>query len=170
MAAALVLASCGGDDDSAAADRESQPTATTAQQSSDTTAPSSTAAASGEPALICDDPPPAAIALGSTTTDEIAIATNPSDYARCFSVEVPAGASELTFELAGLTDDLAMLVGYDDVETVQFNIGDFWRASESGTADEVIVIEQPQAGTYYITVSSGTFRNESPFTLTVATS
>lgn len=146
-AAVLVLASCGADEVATTAD-ESQ---TTAPEEGET------------PALVCEDPPPAEVAFGSTTDSDL-----PGE-ARCFSVQVPEGLSSITFDLTGLTDSLNLFVGYDDIETLQYHIGEFWQSVEDGAADEIVVIENPKSGLYYVKVSPATFRNESPFTLSIGT-
>jgi len=125
------------------------------------------ATSSGE-GVICDDPPPAAVALASTVSGEIVDPPRPVDYARCFAVDVPSGVGELVFELTGLTDALNLAVGYGSVSAVQTpGVAPYWRSGESETNDEIITVEAPEAGTYYVVVSSGTYRNESPFTLTI---
>jgi hypothetical protein len=104
-------------------------------------------------------------------SDEIVDPPRPVDYARCFAIEAPAGTATLTFELTGLVDDLNLAVGFGSVEAVQFpGTGPYWRSGETGVSDEIVTIEAPEAGNYYAVVSSGTYRNESPFTLTVGTS
>jgi len=145
-AAVLLLVSCGGDGDAAGT--------TIAQQAAASTPPD---------AVICREPPPTEVALGSTTASEVV------GFDQCFLVQVPAGESSITIELTGLTDSLNLKVGYSDPDTIRFNTGEFWQSTEDGTADELVVIENPQPGPYYINVAVGTFRNMSPFTLSVRT-
>jgi len=114
--------------------------------------------------VVCEQPPPTEITLGTPVAGDV------PGFDQCFTVEVPDGASTLTVELTGLTAPLNLRVGYATVDTVQFHIGDFWQSSEDGTADELIVIESPQAGIYYVNVAVATVRDMSPFTLTVTAS
>jgi hypothetical protein len=83
-------------------------------------------------------------------------------------VDVPQGVTQLTITLTGLSDEINLVVGYNDPDTILFRTGDVWSSSEPGTADEQITIEGPQGGTYYIDVAVGTVRNVSPFALTVS--
>lgn len=113
---------------------------------------------------VCENPPPTPMSLGAPVSSEV------PGFDQCFTVEVPAGATSLTIELTGMTAPLNLFVGYGDAETVQFHTGDFWQSFEDGTADELVTIENPQAGTYYVNVAVGTVRDMSPFTLSVTSS
>lgn len=154
--ALLLLASCGGGDDGSATTTE-QPTAatTTEQPAGATTAPSG---------LICDEPPPNEMTLDSPVTSE----SEGAD--QCFWIEVPVGAATLRVELTGLEAPLNLSVGYADVETIQYHVGDFWRSAEDGIADELLIVENPEAGIYYLVVGPGGYRDMSPFTLIASTS
>jgi hypothetical protein len=151
VATAILLASCGGGDSEGAQGTE-QPA--DAQQGTTT----------AELGPICENPPPTPMSLGTPVSGEV------PGFDQCYTVEVPAGAARLTVELTGMTEPLNLRVGYGSVDTVQFHIGDFWQSSEDGTADEMIVIENPKAGTYYVNVAVATFRDMSPFTLSVTSS
>lgn len=111
--------------------------------------------------VVCQAPPPTEIGFGSTTSGEILGDT------KCFSMEVPGGEAVLMIELTDMTGALDLSVGYGDVETMLFHTGDFWESVEAGTADEVVVIDAPRPGTYYVAVSPATFRDISSFTLRV---
>lgn len=114
--------------------------------------------------VVCHVPEPTPIPLGESINGEVL------GWDECFTVEVPAGATTFTVELTGLTDQLNLTVGYSDPETVLYNTGAFWASREDDLADESVVIENPEPGTYYINVAVGTYRNESPFTLITSTS
>jgi hypothetical protein len=123
----------------------------------------STAGTSTQERVVCHVPEPFPLTLGGTFNGEIL------GWDECFTVEVPAGVAKLTVALTGLQDQLNLSVGYADPETILYNTGAFWASREDGLADESIVIENPEPGMYYINVSVGTYRNESPFTLTTST-
>ncbi len=147
---AIVLASCGGG-------------------GSDTGSPETTAkdagAATTQPVtsggLVCEDPPPMPMAFGETVQGE----NGPEAYTICHVVEVPAGVETLTISLSGLSDDLSLVAGFGDIEAVRSGFD--WMSAASGTADETIVIDQPEPGTYFIKIGPGTVKNVSPYTLSV---
>ncbi len=113
---------------------------------------------------VCENPPPTPISVGASVSSDV------PGFDQCFTVEVPAGATSLIIELTGMTAPLNLFVGYGDAGTVQFHTGDFWQSSEDGAADELVTIENPQAGIYYINVAVGTVRDMSPFILSVTSS
>jgi hypothetical protein len=152
VVAVFVIAACGSGD----GDGEGPGTDDVASGTNATAEPSS--------GLVCESPPPAAMEFGAAVTGQ-----NGSDrYTVCHVVEVPAGIGTMTIELTGLSDDLNVGVGFGDIETVQFNTGEYWSSSESGTADESVVIDDPAAGTYFIKIGPGTSKNTSAYTLTVS--
>lgn len=114
--------------------------------------------------VVCHVPEPTPIPLGESIEGEVL------GWDECFTVEVPAGAATFTVELTGLTDQLNLTVGHSDPETILYNTGAFWASREDDLADESVVIENPEPGTYYINVAVATYRNESPFTLSTSTS
>ena len=114
--------------------------------------------------VVCQVPEPAPIPLGESFDGEVL------GWDECFTVEVPAGVATFTVELTGLTDQLNLTVGHSDPETILYNTGAFWASREDDLADESVVIENPEPGTYYINVAVATNRNESPFTLSTSTS
>lgn len=161
----LLLASCSSGAEEGATTAASSDIGTT-----ETTSAEVEPASSSEGA-ICEDPAPVSIEIGSSVSDEIVDPPRPVEYARCFTIETPAGTATLTFELTGLVDDLSLAVGFGSAEAVQTpGSAPYWRSAETGVSDKTVTIEAPEAGTYYAVVSSGTYRNESPFTLTVKTS
>ncbi len=165
MVAGLLAAGCGGGPsgeggsdttvESGSSESESGETASTTEPPAETTT---------QERVVCHVPEPTPIPLGEPFEGEVL------GWDECFTVEVPAGAVTLTVELTGLQDQLNLSVGYSDPETVLYNTGAFWASREDDLADELVVIENPEPGTYYINVAVGTFRNESPFTLTTSTS
>lgn len=150
----LLLASCGGD---AAPNATERGAVATEQQTKEETEEAPTG-------LICDDPPPTEIALETPITSEI------EGWGQCFTVEVPGGSAGLTIELTGLTGSLNLRVAYNDPEIIQYLVGELWESMEDDTADEIVTIENPQSGTYYINVVVGTYRAFSSFTLSASTS
>ena len=151
MVTAVLLVSCGGGD-------------TEGEASFDQSGDNQQATTTVVLGSVCENPPPTQMSLGTPVSSEV------PGFDQCFTVEVPAGATSLTIELTGMTAPLNLFVGYADAETVQFHTGDFWRSFEDGTADELVTIENPQPGTYYINVAVGTIRDMSPFTLSVTSS
>jgi hypothetical protein len=116
-------------------------------------------------ALVCEEPPPAEIALGSTITSEI----DDPIWTRCFWVEVPEGIDSITIELTDLAADLNLSAGFGFLVTLQYNMGEFWQSVEGGTAEEVVFIENPEPGPYYIKVGIAGPREPTPFTLSALT-
>jgi hypothetical protein len=158
-AAVLLFASCGAADE--AATTAIAPTETQAAASAATTAPTQTP----EPTLVCEKPPPTELALGSTVTSDI----DDAFPIRCFWVEVPENLNSMTIELTDLTADLNLALVYGFLVNLQYNTGEFWQSTENGTADEAVVIKNPQPGPYYIKVGRAGSGESSPFTLTVRT-
>jgi hypothetical protein len=144
---AFAVAAC-GDDDSAGDVAEAAPSAE---------APTTT----GTEMVVCQVPEPTPIAVGDSVEGQI------DGFDQCFVVDVPPGGTRLTITLTGLSDEINLVVGYNDPDTILFRTGDVWSSSEPGTADEQVTIEGPQGGTYFVDVAVGTVRNVSPFTLTV---
>lgn len=162
----LLASGCGGESsDEGGSDEITQETGSSGAEGDE---PSSTSEAPTETEtlerIVCHVPEPKPIPLGESFEGEVL------GWDECFTVEVPAGAATFTVELTGLQDQLNLTVGYSDPETVLYNTGAFWASREDDLADESIVIENPEPGTYYINVAVGTYRNESPFTLTTSTS
>jgi hypothetical protein len=159
MVMAVIIAACGSGDDEGQAtvpDDPSSPASVTTTQADAAAAPSS--------GLICEDPPPTAMDFGVAVAGE-----NGADaYTVCYQVEVSGDIGTLIIELTGLSDDLNVGVGYGDIETVQYNTGEYWSSSEFETGDESVVIDDPAAGTYFIKIGPGTSKNISAYTLTVA--
>jgi hypothetical protein len=158
MVMAATIAACGSGDGEGQAtvpDDTSSPANVTTTQTE--------AAAPSPSGLICENPPPTAMDFGATVASE-----NGTDaYTVCYQVEVSGGIGTLTIELTGLSDDLNVGVGYGDIETVQYNTGEYWSSSEFETGDESVVIDDPAAGTYFIKIGPGTSKNVSAYTLTV---
>lgn len=156
-AGALLVASCSGG--------ASEEAATTLQPTVPATAQeTTTTSSSAGPTLICEDPPPLEITLGTPFDGELLGVT------QCFSVQVASGAASLTIELTGMAGMLSLGVAYPDVAALQTpGSGDYWNNFAPGTDDELIVIEDPAAGTYFINVGPATVRDESQFTLVAAT-
>ena len=149
----LLLASCGGGGDGATT--LDGPGATTSSFGDDQS-----------PLLICEDPPPAELGLGSAVIATI----DAEDTTACFWVDVPAGIESVSFELTGLTADLRMFLAYGFVVNVQYpGLGEFWEAQTDGPADEVVVIDDPKPGRFFVMVGPGEFGAESAFTFTVRT-
>jgi hypothetical protein len=167
LAAALIFASCSGDangdgplfDDNVSTDGQDSEDG----PGSDAEDSSATADEAGP---MCENPPPVEIGAESSTDGEVGAGIG---YAKCFAIDVESGLGSMTISLTGLSDDLGLLVGYNDVDTVQFRVGDIWSSANSGLDDESVNIDSPAAGRYYIVVSSGTSRNESAFVLTAET-
>lgn len=156
----VLLASCGGDSDTAASETTERETVTTEQQ--DPSQQQDTEDTGAVSTLPCDDPPPTEMAF------ETPIISQVEGFDECFRLEVPAGVASFTIELTGLTSPLNLVVGYDDVETIQYFIGELWQSREDGTADEIVTIEDPKSGTYYVNVAVGGSGNSSPFTLSAS--
>jgi hypothetical protein len=91
-------------------------------------------------ALACEAPA-AEIALGEAVSSEVVgEAGSPWDR-KYYCVEIPPGAPSITFELAGTTADLNLIVGFPDLETVQNGGFWFWHTDEGGAVDKTLVVE-----------------------------
>jgi hypothetical protein len=134
---------------------QSPPTAAVQQQPTE----------SSGPERECENPPPEEIPLG----EAVAGSVNEANSLNCYWVQVPEGLELVNFEVTGLEDDASLAVGYGFLSTVQFHFGEFWDTYEPDTSDEVITIENPKAGPYFIKVFRGGFDSDTPFELTVAT-
>jgi hypothetical protein len=155
---AVIIAACGSGDDEGQA---TVPDDTSSPANVTTTQTEAAAASSSGP--VCENPPPTTMDFGATVAGE-----NGADaYTVCYQVEVSGDIGTLIIELTGLSDDLNVGVGYGDIETVQYNTGEYWSSSEFETGDESVVIDDPAAGTYFIKIGPGTSKNISPYTLTV---
>jgi hypothetical protein len=154
----LSLAACGssGPEPQAEATLE-DPAAVELQEPTATSAPASN--------LICENPPPQEIGIGMAVEAEIA----DPHWELCYWVEIPAGLSSVTFHLDGLSADLNLNVGYGYVEVLQYIFGEYWSSRESGTVPEVLVIENPTPGPYFIKVGIAGPKEPSPFALSVTT-
>ena len=166
VVAGLLVSGCGGDSsDQSQSDTTTEVTGSSGVEGEE---PASLSEAPAETTtlerVVCHVPEPTPIPLGESVEGEVL------GWDVCFTVEVPAGAATFTVELTGLQDQLNLTVGYADPETVLYNMGAFWASRKDDLADESIVIENPEPGTYYINVAVGTYRNESPFTLITSTS
>ncbi len=133
----LLLVSCGDDDEPDTAMTEGPTVAADgSDQQSAATAPS-------ERALNCQSPEPIDIAL-ETPVNSVVEQGEPGSRINttvCYRLEAPSGVTQLSFHLTGLSADLALGVGYDDIRSVQFLIGDYWNSPEAGLADEAVIIE-----------------------------
>ncbi|MFQ5968106.1 MAG: hypothetical protein ACE5MI_10920 [Acidimicrobiia bacterium] len=138
----------------------------------------SSEAPAGPPVEECKEPA-TEIAIGSTVSE-----TRDAEHSTWFfCVQIPEGVTSISVELTELTDDLALFVGFPDMEALRGGLG--LRSSDvSGPEDELVLIEPPlfrgelgafeQAefvfpGSYYIEVSARSGRTTSPFTLRVTT-
>jgi hypothetical protein len=89
-----------------------------------------------------------------------------------YCVAVPQGVDRLTIDLGGFFVDLDLFVGFGSMESVQgvdLSLGETyeWKSNDFGTVDEVVVINGPQPGVYYIEIAS--YEGEpSVFTLSVS--
>lgn len=172
---ALVAAACGGDDglDAASTDDGS---GTEADEPSDDGDDGD--GDQGDEAevpdgvrLLCDVNPPEEVDLGSSTDGEIVDSDDPGDYTHCYVVEVPEGTGQVTLELTGLSGNLGLNVAYPDLDALRYLTEGYWSGPHNpGTADEVVVIEAPEAGSYFIGVGPGEYRDLSTYTLTVSDS
>jgi hypothetical protein len=169
-AGALLLASCGGSEAPVAIEEQvPTPLPTTAPVSpeEDMATPQATPTSIGE----CEAPA-VEITRGSPVSSETVNDDQPPPEHEYFCVEVPEGASSITFELTGTTADLNLYIGYPDLKTVQEGGFTFWYSDERGAVDKVVVVEPGvtefvEPGPYYIEVSAEDFQASSPFTLTV---
>ena len=160
----MLVAACGGDSSSDTTTGAPIGSESGDDRGSDTVPSGDRSTTTKLDRMVCHVPEPTPISLGEAVTGEVL------GWDECFTVDVPAGAATLTIELTGLQDQLNLTAGYADPETILYNIGDFWSSREDGLADETIVIESPEPGTYYVNVAVATYRNQSPFTLTTSTS
>ena len=187
----LVLAACGGSDGptpfgepttGADADELNSPTDSATGDSVSTDAGPSDFGV--EIVENCESPA-TEIAVGASVEDEIVGGDQPPLQRLFYCVVVPPGATEVSFELGGMTADLDLFVAYGALETVQSGGVAFWSSSTRGLDDEGVVIEpgvvrgelggfeQLEAvtpGAYYIEVSGIGFNESSPFKLTVTAS
>ncbi len=174
-AGVLLLTACSGDDGPGSASPDDGSTEDAGVPTDDGSDDSSDEAEDTEAPdgvrLLCDVNPPVEIDLDSTTEGEIVESDDPGDYTHCYVVEVPEGTGQLTVEITGLSDDLGLGVAHPDLDALRYRTGGYWRgAGEMGPVDEVVVIDGPAAGSYFIDVGPGTFQNESTYTLTVSSS
>lgn len=106
------------------------------------------------------DSPAVEIQLGQDVRSAIQATTRPYPAtATYYCVVVPAGTRRVTMTLGGMTTDLDLYVGHGSIRTVQgvdLSAGQNyqWKSNDFGTGDERVVIERPQAGTYYIEIAS----------------
>jgi hypothetical protein len=128
-------------------------------------APTSEPEAAPGPALLCEDHTVEELGLGESIESSI----DDPVWTRCFWVEIPEGLSSATFELSGVSADLTLGVGYGFVVTLQYNIAEFWRSGEAELSDEIVVIENPAPGPYFLAVGPGGLRTQAQFTLGVRT-
>lgn len=169
---AMFLVSCGGGESPTEVEEQiSQQTLTSAPTPTEEQV--SIAEDTSIPIESCEAPA-AKISLGSPVSADIVGADQPPPERKYFCVEVPDGATNIQFELTGMTSDLNMYIGHPDLETVQNGGTWFWYTSERGTEDKVIVVEPAlsdyvRPGPYYIEVSPQNFEESSPFTLRVST-
>lgn len=103
--------------------------------------------------------PAQVLALGASATGEIpAHDERPLAY-EYYCVEVPAGTSSFTVELADMTGFLELFVRrHTPVD---------W-ADRTRADDLMIVVENPEPGAYYIDVTAALVGASSPYTLTVS--
>lgn len=130
--------------------------------------------AAGEQAMtaVSCDAPAVQVAIGSTTNADIPATRQayPAN-ARYYCVNVPAGVSRVTMTLSGMTTDLDLYVGSGTIQSVQgVNVeqGETyeWKSNAFGTADERVVIANPEPGVYYAEIVS--YQGEaSPYQFTV---
>lgn len=129
------------------------------------TEPATEPAAAPRPSLVCEDPAPAGLTLGDAVEAQI----DDPLWTRCFWVEIPQGLASATFELSGMNADLSLSVGFGFLVTLQYHVGEFWRSDGSGIVDEVLVLDEPTPGPYYIKVGPAGSPEPSAFTLSVRT-
>lgn len=162
VAAGLFLAGCGTGSDPSSPDAGDQ---VEEVQEDSVEAPSPEQPAAPQSSLLCENPPPTELGLG----DMFEGAIEDPIWTQCFWVEIPDGLSSVTFELSDLSADLNLSVGYGFLATLQYNMGEFWRVGESGTTDELLNLENPEPGPYFIKVGIAGPKEPSPFTLAVRT-
>jgi trypsin len=119
--------------------------------------------------IVCDSPA-VAIGLGVAVQSQIQATDQPYPAnATYYCVEVPAGTGGVTIDLTGMSADLDLYVGFGSIESVLGLDAWEWSSAAGGTADEQVVINQPDPGVYYIEVLSYD-RVFSAFTLLVVAS
>ncbi len=173
VATLLLLAACGGSASTTTIAEQPAASSTTAQQ----TASPTTTAQTPQPKEASEDTPQD-IPECSTSIDEISLGATVSSEVvdgdpLYFCVDIPTGVDSFTVSLTGLTANLALYVGYPDLETVQQG-GVGYKSSTANDAEdkEVTVDIDPDRiwspGSYYIEVSASAFAS-STFSLTVST-
>ena len=100
-----------------------------------------------------------AMALPGTVNDQMSSGYQPN---KVYCIYVPAGTSTLTVTLSDLVVDFDLYIGYGSYSSIEGDNYD-WSSDNLGTATDSITISSPQAGNYYIQVTSyeqvgGTFR------------
>lgn len=115
--------------------------------------------------VFCEIPPPTELGLGEIFDGKIEDPT----WEKCFWVVIPEGLSKAEIKLGGLSDDLNLAVGYGFPITMQYHIGEFYRSAEKGTQDELVVLDNPAPGPYYIKVGIAGPRNPSTYSLSIVT-
>ncbi len=172
VAALLFLASCGGSASTTTIAQQSAAPSTTAQQTAgsattpQTPQPTETSETTPQDIPECGGPIDE-IGLGDTVNSEV-VEGDPL----YFCVEIPTGVDSFTVSLTGLTANLALYVGYPDLETLQQG-GVGLKSSTANDAEdkEVTVDIDPDLvwspGSYYIEVSASAFAS-STFSLTVS--
>lgn len=165
LALSAALAACGGDDGQEATSApEATPTEVATPEATATAETDTDAEDDSGPSLICEEPAPVPIELGSTFTGD-----NSAAFTVCFFIEVSTELTQLSITLSDLTDNLDMGVSFGDIETIQYpGTGEYWRSGEADTLDEMLTLENPAAGIYWIAVGPGGYKNLSPFTLSVS--
>ena len=117
------------------------------------------------------DAPAQPIAIGATVSNQIEAAQSYPENARYFCFQAPEGVRSITVTLSGMTTDLDLYVGSNNIQSVQgvdISAGQNyeWKSNALGTVDERIVIDAPRAGVYYAEIVS--FQGEaSPYQISV---
>lgn len=156
----LLLAACGNKDEAPASPEADQ---IESSEQGVATEPTQEPQQAPQSTLLCENPAPIELGLGETIDATI----EDPIWTQCFWVEVPDGLSQVAIELSGLSADLNLEVGYGFLVTLQYNIGEFWRSGESGTANELLTIDNPTPGPYFISVGIAGPKDPSQFTLAV---
>ncbi len=159
---ALLLAGCGGEEQLDVFPEESEGEVMQQELPAE---PTPEPQQPSTPSLVCEDPAPVELGIGESHEDVI----DDPVWTRCYWVQIPEGLTSLSFELGGLNADLNMSVGYGFLVTLQYNIGEFWQVAQDGTADEILTLENPAPGPYFIKVGIAGLKEPSPFTLEVRT-
>jgi hypothetical protein len=104
------------------------------------------------------------------STDQIVVMSDPTQrvgdgqYHR-YQIEVPAGMSELQVSLTGLTGNADLFIQRDGVAYVGSYLA---KATAPGNSDDTITIQNPEAGTYEISVlGAHAILNGASYTLSV---